>query len=185
MPLADAQMERLDGWRAEALGEHQLSVESCDNREQELRKWLQERIDAEDKRLARLTERIVNAMRGFKEEFKAETVEMDVSLAGLGEYERMLTGLKSDDLPRFEARFKELLNVNTINEIANFNAQLARERETIKERVAIHQPVASGHRLQPGALHQADGAAQPGCGDPRLPAGSARLYRGRADGLGR
>ena len=47
----------------------------------------------------------------------------------------MLTGLKGDDLPRFEVRFKELLNVNTINEIANFNAQIARERETIKERV--------------------------------------------------
>ena len=74
-------------------------------------------------------------MRGFKEEFKTETVEMDVSLAALPEYERMLTGLKGDDLPRFEARFKELLNVNTINEIANFNAQLARERETIKESV--------------------------------------------------
>ena len=136
-PLTDAQIERLDGWRSQSLGEHQLSVESCDNREQEVRKWLQERIDAEDKRLARLTERIVNAMRGFKEEFKAETVEMDVSLAALPEYERMLTGLKGDDLPRFEARFKELLNVNTINEIANFNAQLARERETIKERVAF------------------------------------------------
>ena len=134
-PLTEAQIERLDGWRSQALGEHQLTVESCDNREQELRKWLQERIDAEDKRLARLTERIVNAMRGFKEEFKAETVEMDVSLAALPEYERMLAGLKGDDLPRFEARFKELLNVNTINEIANFNAQLARERETIKERV--------------------------------------------------
>ena len=134
-PPDAVQAARLDGWRAEALGEHQLSVESCDNREQELRKWLQDRIDAEDKRLARLTERIVNAMRGFKEEFKAETVEMDVSLAALGEYERLLAGLKSDDLPRFEARFKELLNVNTINEIANFNAQLARERETIKERV--------------------------------------------------
>lgn len=40
-----------------------------------------------------------------------------------------------DDLPRFEAQFKELLNVNTINEIANFNAQLARERETIRERI--------------------------------------------------
>ncbi len=134
-PLAEAQLLRLDGWRAEALGEHQLSVESCDNREQEVRRWLQDRIDAEDKRLARLTERIVNAMRGFKEEFKAETAEMDVSLAALAEYERMLAGLKSDDLPRFEARFKELLNVNTINEIANFNAQLARERETIRERV--------------------------------------------------
>ena len=137
MPLDVARMERLEGWRTEALGEHQLSVESCDNREQEVRKWLQDRIDAEDKRLARLTERIVNAMRGFKEEFKAETIEVDVSLAALPEYERMLTGLKSDDLPRFEARFKDLLNVNTINEIANFNAQLAREREAIKERVDL------------------------------------------------
>jgi uncharacterized protein YPO0396 len=135
--LTGTQLERLEALRSQALGEHQLSVESCDNREQEVRKWLQERIDAEDKRLARLTERIVNAMRGFKEEFKAETVEMDVSLAALPEYERMLTGLKGDDLPRFEARFKELLNVNTINEIANFNAQLARERETIKERVDL------------------------------------------------
>jgi len=137
MPLTEARIVHLEGWRAEALGEHQLSVESCDNREQELRKWLQDRIDAEDKRLTRLTERIVNAMRGFMEEFKAETVEMDASLAALGEYERMLDGLKRDDLPRFEARFKELLNVNTINEIANFNAQLARERETIRERIAF------------------------------------------------
>lgn len=136
-PLAPAELARLHAWRTEALGEHQLSVESCDNREQEVRKWLQERIDAEDRRLTRLTERIANAMRGFKEEFKAETVEMDVSVAAIGEYERMLAGLQSDDLPRFEARFKELLNVNTINEIANFNAQLARERETIRERVAL------------------------------------------------
>src|SRR5690606_19180561 len=134
-PLTEAQIERLDGWRTDALGEHQLSVASCDNREREMRDWLQARIDADDKRLGRLTERSVNAMRGFKEEFKAETVEMDVSLEALPEYERMLTALKRDDLPRFEACFKELLNVNTINEIANFNAQLARERETIKERV--------------------------------------------------
>ncbi len=47
----------------------------------------------------------------------------------------MLAALQRDDLPRFEARFKELLNVNTINEIANFNAQLARERDSIRERV--------------------------------------------------
>lgn len=143
MPLAEAQMKRLDGWRTEALGAQQLTVESCDNREQELRKWLQERIDAEDKRLARLAERIVNAMRGFKEEFKAETVEMDVSLAALAEYARLLTGLKGDDLPRFEARFKELLNENTIREIANFNGQLYRERETIRGRVErINQSLA-------------------------------------------
>ncbi len=74
-------------------------------------------------------------MHRFKDQFKAETVEMDADLAALPEYERMLNGLQEDDLPRFEARFKELLNVNTINEIASFNAQLNRERETITERI--------------------------------------------------
>jgi uncharacterized protein YPO0396 len=61
---------------------------------------------------------------------------MEASLEAAFEYENLLTQLNRDDLPRFVARFKELLNVNTINEIANFNAQLARERETIRERIA-------------------------------------------------
>src|SRR5207253_6822895 len=52
------------------------------------------------------------------------------------EYRNMLHNLQADDLPRFEAKFKELLNENTIREVANFQSQLARERETIKERIA-------------------------------------------------
>jgi uncharacterized protein YPO0396 len=131
-----ALVARLDAMRAEALGEQPLSVESCDNREQDLRAWLQARIDAEDIKLRRLAEKIIKAMASFKETFKLETAEMDASLAGAFEYENLLSQLNRDDLPRFVSRFKELLNVNTINEIANFNAQLARERETIKERIA-------------------------------------------------
>ena len=127
---------RLAAMRAEALGEHQLSVESCDNREQDVRAWLQSRIDAEDHRQKRLAEKIIKAMASFKEAFKLETAEIDASLEAAFEYENLLTQLNGDDLPRFVSRFKELLNVNTINEIANFNAQLARERETIRERIA-------------------------------------------------
>ncbi|AYH44303.1 ATP-binding protein [Azoarcus sp. DN11] len=126
----------LETMRAEALGEHQLSVESCDNREQDARTWLQARIDAEDAKLRRLAEKIIKAMASFKDTFKLETAEIDASLEAAFEYEKLLTQLNGDDLPRFVARFKELLNVNTINEIANFSAQLARERETIKERIA-------------------------------------------------
>lgn len=127
---------RLAAMRAEALGEHQLSVESCDNREQDVRAWLQSRIDAEDQRQKRLAEKIIKAMASFREAFKLETAEIDASLDAAFEYENLLTQLNGDDLPRFVTRFKELLNVNTINEIANFNAQLARERETIRERIA-------------------------------------------------
>jgi len=134
--LDDTLAATLESMRAQALREHQLSVESCDNREQDVRSWLQARIDGEDHRLKRLAEKIIKAMAAFKDAFKLETAEMDASLDAGFEYARLLGQLQRDDLPRFVARFKELLNVNTINEIANFNAQLARERETIRERIA-------------------------------------------------
>jgi uncharacterized protein YPO0396 len=135
-PADEELASRLETLRAEALGEHSLTVESCDNREQDLRSWLQSRIDAEQKKLERLAEKIVRDMAAFKEEFKLETAEIDASVDAAQEYEKLLDQLRRDDLPRFVARFKELLNVNTINEIANFHGQLARERETIKERIA-------------------------------------------------
>ena len=126
---------KLDAITAAVLGEHQLSIESCDNREQEVRADLQTKIDAQDGKLKRLAEKIIKAMAAFKESFKLETAEIDASIEAAFEYEKLLNQLNLDNLPRFVARFKELLNVNTINEIANFNGQLTRERETIKERI--------------------------------------------------
>ncbi|MFE8035222.1 ATP-binding protein, partial [Thiohalocapsa marina] len=131
----DGLAERIEQLRAEALGEHTLTVENCDRREQDLRGWLQTRIDSENRKLGDLQSRIVKAMVRYKDDFKLETQELDASLEAGFEYAAQLEQLRRDDLPRFETRFKELLNVNTINEIANFNAQLARERETIKERI--------------------------------------------------
>ncbi len=126
---------QLDALRAEALGEHILTVESCDNRERDMRDWLQARIDAEDGRTKRLRDKIIDAMRAYSLAYPLETQEVDVSLEAAHEYRVMLNELQADDLPKFEARFKELLNENTIREVANFQSQLARERQTIKERI--------------------------------------------------
>ncbi len=125
----------LDKLRAEALGEHRLTVESCDNRERDMREWLQARIDADESRLKRLGEKIIRTMTEYKEAFRLETAEVDASIEAAHEYSAMLVALQADDLPRFEARFKDLLNENTIREVANFQSQLAREREEIKERI--------------------------------------------------
>ncbi|WP_175771961.1 ATP-binding protein [Paraburkholderia phenazinium] len=127
--------ERLAAMWSEVLGKHQLTVESCDNRESDMRRWLQENIDAEDKKVSRQRDKIIDAMRAYCTAFPLETQEVDVAIEAAGEYRAMLDTLKADDLPRFEARFKELLNENTIREVANFQSQLARERETIKERI--------------------------------------------------
>ncbi len=126
---------QLAGMREEALGGRTLTVESCDNRERDMRDWLQARIDARDKSLKRLGEKIIRAMADYKKEWPVETREVDVAVAAGGEFAAMLDRLAADDLPRFEERFKELLNENTIREVANFQSQLARERETIRERI--------------------------------------------------
>jgi len=126
---------QLDHLRSEALGAQRLTVESCENRQQDFREWLQGRIDANDKRRDRLRERIIDAMRRYQTAWPQQAAEVDCSIAAAGEYRAMLERLRADDLPRFEARFKELLNQNTIREIASFNGQLNREREQIRERI--------------------------------------------------
>jgi uncharacterized protein YPO0396 len=134
--LHAARFESLEAMQHEALGQHHLSVESCDNREQDMRTWLQSRIDNEAKNLIRLREKIIKAMVEYKEAYRLDTQEVDVSVEAAAEYRSMLDKLNADDLPRFEARFKELLNENTIREVANFQSQLNREREAIKDRIS-------------------------------------------------
>jgi len=121
----------------ETLDDRQLTVESCDNREREMRDWLQKKIDKEEHRLKTLSERIIKAMQDFSREFPLETQEIDTNIEADGEYLKILKQLKADDLPRFEKRFKELLNENTIREIANFQSHLNKERQNIKERIDI------------------------------------------------
>lgn len=135
--LAQAELAPLfEQYRNLALAKTSSTLLTCDEHEQEMRAWLQNNIDKEEQKLKRLREKILQAMNQFKIEFKLETAEFDASIDAGFEYQNLLTQLSLDDLPRFEARFKDMLNVNTINEIANFNAQLGRERETIKERIA-------------------------------------------------
>lgn len=131
----ESHAQALPAIRDEALGEHRLSVESCDNRQQDVREWLQKRMDADEKKAGRLREKIVKAMSEFREEYRQETAEFDASIAAGPEYTAMLERLKADDLPRFEAHFKQLLNENTIREIARFQSQLGRHREEIHDRI--------------------------------------------------
>ena len=124
---------RLNAMRIEA--ERPLTVKSCDSRERELRDRLQGQMDSEAKKIERLRDKIVNAMTAYTQDYPMETREVDVSIEAAADYRRMLAELESDGLPRFEARFKELLNENTIREIANFQSQLNQERQSIRERI--------------------------------------------------
>jgi len=133
--ILDAYAERLDTLAKEVLGDVKHTVESCSSHEQALRAALGKQIQSVDGKLSRLRDRVIKAMTDFHQAYPLLTQEMDVNVRAAHEYEALLDGLNADDLPRFEARFKDLLNENTIREIANFQSQLLRERETIKERI--------------------------------------------------
>ena len=137
-PAVDAAAaDHLNALLTQVLCGQPLTLPHCDARERELREALQKSIDAEGRRSQQLVEKIIAAMRGFNTAYALETQEIDVAVASASEYRKLLAQLHADDLPRFEADFKRLLNENTINEVAHFNSQLNRERETIQERIAL------------------------------------------------
>ncbi len=156
---------QLEAMRAEALGEQTLSVESCDNRERDMREWLQARIDAEDGKAKRLRDKVIDAMRAYSIAYPLETQDVDVSIEAGHEYREMLNALLADDLPKFEARFKELLNENTIREVANFQSQLARERQTIRERIGRINQSLRQIDYNPGRYIELEAQASP---DPEI-----------------
>jgi uncharacterized protein YPO0396 len=113
----------------------QITLASCDGLERDSRERLQQEIDREEHRIARLRDKIIQAMTSYRGMYPLETQEADASPDAAPAYRAMLQQLQSDGLPGFERRFKELLNENTIREIANFQSQLSRERQSIRERI--------------------------------------------------
>ena len=152
---------RLESMSGEVLGDHVLTVESCDNRQQEMREWIQARMDSEEKRLRALEERIVKAMQSYRLKYPLETQEADASVQAAGEYRKMLHRLMADHLPRFEEAFKSLLNENTIRKVANFQSQLNRERETIRERIDTINRSMRGIDYNPGRYIQLEATPNP------------------------
>jgi uncharacterized protein YPO0396 len=86
-------------------------------------------------RRGRLATRIVTAMTDFRRQYPVETGELDSAVEAADGYRELHSRLSRDDLPRFRSRFKTYLNKNTIMEIAQFQAQLNRQSDLIRERI--------------------------------------------------
>jgi uncharacterized protein YPO0396 len=83
----------------------------------------------------RVSNRIVNKMAEFRRQYDAETRELDNSVEAIPGYRELHDRLVGDDLPRFEAEFKQNLNLNTMREIAQFRTKLYEQRDEIRRRI--------------------------------------------------
>src|ERR1022692_1371992 len=93
----------------------------------DVRVKLTDRIEARTKSQNSLGQKVVTQMAGFRSKYPLETLDFDSSLPAAGEYRALRDRLAKDDLPRFEADFKEYLHTNTIRDIAGFPSQLSKQ----------------------------------------------------------
>lgn len=98
-------------------------------------KRITERLDRDAERQRTIAGRITGLMHRFRTDYPAETTEMDAAVSAAHEYRALHDRLAGDDLPRFEAEFKNYLNTNTIRDVAGFQSALSKELELIRERV--------------------------------------------------
>ncbi|MFI2565429.1 ATP-binding protein [Paenarthrobacter sp. NPDC018779] len=126
-----------------ALGDEALTYRNTGAAESSVRSGLTSAIDALTKRIATAAATTVRLMADFRNKYPNETTDIDATLDAAGEFNNLLEQLERDDLPRFEARFKDSLTQNTIHEVVAFNAFLDNRRQNIVSRIGeINQSLA-------------------------------------------
>jgi uncharacterized protein YPO0396 len=81
------------------------------------------------------TQNLFQQMGEARRRWPEATTEMDVSVQARGEFRAFHDRVARDDLPKFEADFKRLLNTETIRELAAFHTWLRHQAEQIGTRV--------------------------------------------------
>jgi uncharacterized protein YPO0396 len=88
-------------------------------------------------RSAKLRSDVERRMADFKREYPVETRDFAPSVepAAARDFTELLDRLRTDDLPRFEAKFREDLRVGTIQNVTLFKARLERQEGEILKKI--------------------------------------------------
>jgi uncharacterized protein YPO0396 len=131
---ADASRRYFD-MLAARITEPPSSAEACLVEEHRLYGEITDEAERVGSRVEAVSRRIMGKMREFRQKYPVDTTDMDDTVGSAGEYRALRARLVEDDLPRFEAAFKEYLNTNTIRDIAGFHSELNKQVELISSRI--------------------------------------------------
>ena len=132
---ARARFTAIAGLLSKAEHDPPRTVDECDRAQPMAIDVIVTLTDRRAKRRTQLSNQIVTAMDRFRGQYPVETSELDGAVEAADGYRELHGRLSRDDLPRFRSTFKTYLNKNTIMEIAQFQAQLNRQSDLIKERI--------------------------------------------------
>jgi uncharacterized protein YPO0396 len=117
------------------LSDENFEIKTIDSFLESTRKTLNKTLDENRAIERKFRDSIISKMQKFKQEYPEETVEMIATIEAISEYRKFFEKIKTEDLPRFEERFKKLLKEGTINNIALFKSQLETNAKQIEKNI--------------------------------------------------
>jgi len=139
---AELREHPLETWQAEGKIIHDelnrllpdsLRLENVGAAQDRMRQFFSNRAQTYQNQRAKVEQSLVERIANFRTEFRTETESIGSGLPALPGLEDLLKRILTEDLPRFERRFKELLDKKMIDNIAGFRADLERQVDTYRD----------------------------------------------------
>ena len=122
----------------ELLTDEKLTFKNIDTIAKELNTKFTGKNGEKDKlneKLSKAGREITKVMKEFKDTYPSESLELSVEIEARTEYLRIFEKIIFEGLPMHEARFKKMLNENTINDIVAFDSKIDNHFKSIKKKI--------------------------------------------------
>lgn len=126
------------------------TLDDCEEQQAALGTELDATAASHNEQAETVARRAGRKMAGFNHNHPALTSEMEADIASAEEYRELHERLSADELPRFEAQFKDDLNHGTIDQIALFAASLEQARHEITTKIDTINDSLAGIEYNPG-----------------------------------
>ena len=119
----------------EELKDVSLTVKNIDKAKDNFLKSKNEERKSATGKQSGIRDKIIKQMKEYKNQFQSDSMDLSDEIEARGEYLDKLNKILNDGLPTHEARFKKMLNENTINDIVAFDSKLDNHFRSIKKKI--------------------------------------------------
>lgn len=117
------------------LPDGKFEIKTIDASHENARKTLTTTLEENTTIERNIWESIIKKMQEFKQKYPEDTVEIVPSIEAIPDYRRFYEKIKTEDLPKYEKEFKDMLRTGTINDIAIFKSQLETNAKQIEKNI--------------------------------------------------
>ena len=130
----EAESERIEAF-VEEEGFGGLNLSNLNANERRAHELLKKRIETLKDRLRDLRSKIEGVMKDYLVRFPHQAGELDYSIEAASAYRARYERLRSDNLPKFEKKFKALFKEGTITQVLRLSAELDMARREISQKI--------------------------------------------------